>query len=385
MEQQGSDLQQQRLSTWINTVYDYQRPRPGEVREAVVLSIDEDEAIVHVAETKRDGLVSPQDLQSLDDAYRESLEQGMRIPVRILRGRSRDNQILVSIKQGLQHRDWLRAEQLLESEEVFQAQVTGANRGGLLVLFGRLRGFVPNSHLRRGRPRELEAKSALAGQTLSLVALEVNQRRRRLVLSERMANGRRCEQLMEELAEGQVRIGVVSNLVDYGAFVDLGGVDGLVHISEIDWEYVDHPRDVLSIGDEVEVEVLNVDRERGRIGLSRKRVLPNPWCDVIEDLYEGDLVEGIVRRIVSYGAFVEISKGVQGLAHVSDIPGGQSGLAELAIGSKLMVRVIEIDDPRQRIALAIPHPGDSEAEDAVRDLGDEPLKQDNWDPAPTLV
>jgi small subunit ribosomal protein S1 len=385
MQQQGSDLQQHRLATWINTVYDYHRPRPGEVREGVVLSIAEDEVIVHIAETKRDGMVPPRDLQALDDAYRETLKEGVRVPVRILRGQSRDNQILVSLKQGLQHRDWLRAEQLLESGEVFQAQVTGANRGGLLVSLGRVRGFVPNSHLRRGRPRELEAKSKLAGQTLSLVVLEVNQRRRRLVLSERMANVRRREQLMEELAEGQVRAGTVSNLVDYGAFVDLGGVDGLVHVSELDWKFVEHPRDVLSVGDEVEVQVLKVDRERGRIGLSRKRVLPNPWYDVVENLYEGDLVDGLVRRIVSYGAFVEIGKGVQGLAHVSDIPGGQSYLAQLAGGSQLTVRVLRIDDPRQRIALAIPHQADPETKSSVQDTGDAPAEQGRWDPAPTLI
>jgi small subunit ribosomal protein S1 len=248
-----------------------------------------------------------------------------------------------------------------------------------------VRGFVPNSHLRRGRPRQPELKSKLVGQTLSLVVLEVNQRRRRLVLSERLANVRRREQLMEELAEGQVRQGTVSNLVSYGAFVDLGGVDGLVHISEMNWEFVDHPRDVLSVGDEVQVEVLSVDRERGRIGLSRKRVLPNPWYDVVERLYEGDLVEGTVRRIVSYGAFVEIGKGVQGLAHISDLPGGQSQLKELECGLPVTVRVIQINDLRQRIALAIPEQYEPPDESSAREGGDEPPDQGHWSPAPTLI
>jgi len=385
MAEQGGDLQQQRLATWVNTVYDYHRPRPGEVHEAVVLSIGEDEVIVHIAETKRDGMVPERDLRSLDDAYRETLKEGIRVPVRILRGQSRDNQILVSLKQGLQHRDWLRAEQLLESGEVFKSQVAGTNRGGLVVSFGRVRGFVPNSHLRRGRPRGLDAKSKLIGQTLSLVVLEVNQRRRRLVLSERMANARKREQLMEELAEGQVRKGIVSNLVDYGAFVDLGGMDGLVHISEIDWVYIDDPSDVLSVGDEIEVQVLGVDHERGRVGLSRKRTLPNPWYDVIENLYEGDLLEGTVRRIVSYGAFIEIGKGVQGLAHVSDIPGGQSYLSQLACGSQVMVRVLQIDDPRQRIGLAIPRQADVETDSSGQDSKDTTAEPGRWDPAPTLI
>jgi len=385
MEQQGGDLQQQKLAMWVNTVYDYHRPRPGEVHEAVILSIGEDEVIVHIAETKRDGMVPPRDLESLDDAYLDTLEEGARVPVRILRGQSRDNQILVSIKQGLQHSDWLRAEQLQESGEVFQAQATGANRGGLLVSFGRLRGFVPNSHLKRGRPRELEAKSKLTGQTLSLVVLEVNQRRRRLVLSERLANARKRDQLVDELAEGQVVKGVVSNLVDYGAFIDLGGVDGLAHISELDWEYVEHPRDALSVGDEVEVEVIKVDRERRRIGLSRKRLLPNPWFELVERLYEGDMVEGTVRRIVSYGAFVEIDKGVQGLAHISDIPGGQSSLATLECGSQLTVRVLHIDDLRQRIALAIPPQTDAQPESPALDNSEDGDEAGRWTPAPKLI
>jgi len=330
-------------------------------------------------------MVPQRDLQSLDDTYLETLKEGIRVPVRILRGQSRDNHILVSLKQGLQHRDWLRAEQLLESGELFESEVTGANRGGLLASLGRVLGFVPNSHLRRGRPRGLEAKSKLVGQTLSLVVLEVNQLRRRLVLSERMANARRREQLMGELAEGQVRKGIVSNLVDYGAFVDLGGIDGLVHISEIDWEYVDHPHDVLSVGDEVEVQVLSLDLERGRIGLSRKRLLPNPWYDVVENLYEGDLLEGTVRRIVSYGAFIEIGKGVQGLAHVSDMPGGQSYLSQLTCGAHVMARVLQIDDPRQRIALAIPHQADLENKSPIQDSSDAPAEPGRWDAAPTLI
>jgi small subunit ribosomal protein S1 len=139
------------------------------------------------------------------------------------------------------------------------------------------------------------------------------------------------------------------------------------------------------VGDELEVQVLKVDRERGRIGLSRKRVLPNPWYDVVENLYEGDLVEGTIRRIVSYGAFVEIGKGVQGLAHVSDMPGGQSCLAQLAGGSQLTVRVLRIDDARQRIALAIPDQADLETESLVQDTGHAPAEQERWDPAPTLI
>jgi small subunit ribosomal protein S1 len=168
---------------------------------------------------------------------------------------------------------------MLESGKIFEAEVEDVNRGGVLVSFGGLRGFVPNSHLTSIpyglRGNELrEAKEELVGEVIPLVVIDVNQRRRRLVLSERVAGGRRRQQLLEELMEGDIRKGTVRNLVDFGAFVDLGGIDGLIHISELSWDYVEHPKDVLDVGDKVEVYVLNVDRERKRIGLSRKRVIP---------------------------------------------------------------------------------------------------------------
>jgi small subunit ribosomal protein S1 len=357
MEQQRTHVQRKPFPAWIETMHDYARLRPGEVREAVILSSN-DEVIVCVAKAKRDGLVPTEDLRRLDQTYRASLNVGDRVPVRILRGLTRDNLVLVSISQGLKHCDWLRAQDLLESGQPLEAQVTEHNRGGLVVSFGRLRGFVPNSHLKRGRPRGREAKSKLVGEKLWLVVLEVNQRRRRLVLSEREANARRRQQLLAGLSEGEVRTGTVRNLVSYGAFVDLGGVDGMIHISELGWKYVEHPRDVLSVDDEIEVQVLRVDRERGRIALSRKRVVPNPWYDVIEKLYEGDSVSGTVTRVVSYGAFVDIGRGVEGLVHVSDMPGGAATRSNLRPGSEVTVRVLEIDDLQQRISLAMPYAAD---------------------------
>jgi small subunit ribosomal protein S1 len=157
-----------------------------------------------------------------------------------------------------------------------------------------------------------------------------------------------------------VRTGIVRNLVRYGAFVDLGGLDGLIHISELDWTYVKHPSEVLSVGDEIDVRVLKVDRERQRIGLSRKQLLPDPWYDVIEKVYEGDLVPGAVTRVVSYGAFVDLGAGVEGLVHVSDMPGGEATRSNLEAGLKVTVRVLEIDDLRHRISLAIPYAAGSD-------------------------
>jgi small subunit ribosomal protein S1 len=171
-------------------------------------------------------------------------------------------------------------------------------------------------------------------------------------LSQRVAQRHQRQQLLQELSEGAVRTGTVRNLADFGAFVDLGGADGLIHISELDWGHVDHPRDVLSVGDEVEVYVLNVDRERERIGLSRKQLLPDPWHHVTGDLHEGDVVEGTVTSVLDFGAFVDLGQGVEGLIHTSRMPEGKACLSELGPGSEIRVRVEMIDEWKRQIALS---------------------------------
>jgi small subunit ribosomal protein S1 len=350
--------QRQRLAKLIKNDYSYTRPRRGEVREAVVLSIGENDVVVDLG-TKRDGIVPPKDLELLDDEYRASLQVGDHVPIAIRKtwGR-RDGAIEVSLNKGLEYKDWLRAQDLLDSGKVFEAEVTEFNRGGVIIPFGPLRGFVPNSHLTsiprgcRGK-RLKEEKTKLVGQTLSLVVIEVNQRKRRLVLSERNANRRKRQQLLEELTEGEVRTGIVRNLVDFGAFVDLGGLDGLVHISELDWKHVGHPSEVLSVEDEVEVYILSVDRERKRIGLSRKRLLPDPWNSVIESLHEGDVVEGTVTNVVDFGAFVDLGKGIEGLVHTSEMPDGKATCPHLERGSPVTVRVLGINEWKRQIALRL--------------------------------
>jgi small subunit ribosomal protein S1 len=265
---------------------------------------------------------------------------------------------LVSLNKGLAQRDWLRAKELEESGEVCEAEVIQVNRGGVLVQFGRLRGFVPNSHLAsvsRGLSVERldQAKSDLVGQTLSLTVLEVEQRQRRFVLSERAAKGHMRRQLLEGLNEGDVRSGTVRNVVDYGAFVDLGGIDGLLHVSELAWRHVKHPSEVLSVGDKVEVYVVSVDRERERISLSRKRLLPDPWSVVTGNLREGQVVEGIVTKIVHFGAFVDLGQGIEGLVHISEIPDEMTADSGPATDSPIKVRVLQVENGRRRISLSL--------------------------------
>jgi len=354
-----------RFSTLIESEdYDFARPRRGQVCQAVVLSVGENDVIVDLG-AKRDGFVPRRDLELLDDAYRTGLQIGDRVPVCVLDARGLQGEVVVSLNRGLAQQDWLRAQECLEGGEICQAQVEEVNRGGVIVPFGRLRGFVPNSQL-TSVPRGLrgdrlwKAKSDLVGRVLALAIIEANQRRRRLVLSERVAARRTRQQLFEVLTEGEVRTGVVRHLVDFGAFVDLGGVDGLIHISELAWRHVKHPSDVVCEGDEVEVYVLKVDRERERVGLSRKRLLPDPWPRVAERLSVGQVIEGTVTKVAKFGVFVDVGEGIEGLIHNSEIPGGFASHLALESDQTICVRVLRINRWRRRIALSLQDVGQAD-------------------------
>lgn len=357
MDRQSADLERPQFAALLESDYRYTRPRRGKVCQAVVLSANESEVIVDLG-AKRDGFVPRTDLELLEESYRTGLQVGDQVPVCILDAQGPHGEIVVSLNQGLVWQDWLRAQEFLESEEVYQAEVTGVNRGGVLIPFGRLRGFVPNSQLTsisRGLhgDRLWQAKRDLVGQVLSLAVIEVDQRQRRLVLSERVAGRRSRQQLLDGLTAGEVRTGIVRNLVEFGAFVDLGGVDGLIHISELDWRHVAHPSEVLSVGDRVDVYVLNVDRERERIGLSRKRLLPDPWSHVATTLHPGQVVEGTVTKVARFGVFVDLGDGVEGLVHTSEMPGGKAAWADLKPGAPVQVRILRINRWRRRIALSL--------------------------------
>jgi small subunit ribosomal protein S1 len=355
--QQHADTPEQPFSILLESEYDYTRPTRGQVCYADVLSVGENQVIVDLG-CKRDGIVPRSDLDLLDETYRTGLQAGDHVPVCVLTGSDRHGELVVSLNKGLAMQDWLRAQEYQESGEVCEAEVTQVNSGGVVVLFGRLRGFVPNSHLTSVRSRRrgehlYQEKCKLVGQTLSLTVIEVDRRRKRLVLSERAADWRRRRQVLDELTEGDIRTGVVRNLVRFGAFVDLGGLDGLIHISELDWRYVRHPSEVLSVGDEVEVYVLSVDRKRERVGLSRKRVLTDPWTTVTKGLDIDQVVEGTVEGVADFGVFVELGEGVTGLVHVSEITGGFAAHPGLTPGSSVSVRVLRIDQWKRRIALSL--------------------------------
>lgn len=342
--------------------HDYDTPKVGDIRNGIVVSISPQGIIVDLG-LKRDGLVPPSDLDELDEAEREGLKLNDEVPVYITETNQPDR-LQVSIFKARQNQDWVRAEEMLESGEIIEAPVIGYNRGGIIVPFGNLRGFVPASHLnelRRGmddRQRQ-QAMAKMRNETLPLKVIEVNRRRRRLVLSQRDAQKEwqetRKEQLIEKLQEGDVVKGTVSGLRSFGAFVDLGGADGLVHISELAWHRVNHPKEVIRIGDEIEVYVLNLDKEEQRIALSRKKLLPNPWTVAATKYSVGQLVEGKITRIVNYGAFVEIEPGVEGLLHISQLAheNVQDPHEKVQESETHLLRIVSIDIDRQRIGLSL--------------------------------
>ena len=342
--------------------HDYKMPQVGDIIPGIILSISQQGVIVDL-NLKRDGLVPPSDLAKLEPSERDALKVNDELFVYILNTDKPDS-LVVSINLARLNQDWIKAEEMLESSDMVEAEVIGYNKGGAIVPFGRLRGFVPISHLSEMSPgmgdrRRQQRLAQLRGQTLPLKVIEVNRRRRRLVLSQREAqkewDAKRRGELLESLEEGQTITGRVSGMRDFGAFVNLGGADGLIHISQLAWHRVDHPREVLKIGDEIEVYVMRIDHESQRISLSRKKILPNPWDTVMDRYHENQLVEGTVTRLVDYGAFAEIEPGVEGLLHVSQLSRGTvENVSEVVQeGETHLLRIVNIDKKRQRMGLSL--------------------------------
>lgn len=266
---------------------------------------------------------------------------------------------------------WESALRAMSQAQVLQLPVVGYNRGGLLVEWDGRQGFVPVSHLadmptyldERHREEELRAR---IGRTLCLQVIEVDPERSRLVLSERATRSdeARRKRLLEQLKPGDVRLGCVTNLCSFGAFVDLGGLEGLVHISEISWSRVDHPSEVLRPGQEVRVHVLSVDQERGRVGLSIKRAQPDPWRTVDQRYRVGQVVEGVITNVVDFGAFARVERGLEGLIHISELAEGNFLHPRKVVreGQVVQVRIISVDSANRRLGLSlrqVAHPDDA--------------------------
>ncbi len=340
-------------------------PKTGETRTGVIASISPTEILVSVG-AKSEGIVGGREFDQIDAEIRSAFEIGQEIPVYILSLEDKNGNLVLSYNRAREEMDWDTAEKLQEADEAYQSKVIGFNKGGLLVELGQLRGFVPASQIGLSRRLSLSGDtpekrySELVGEPVSVRVIEVDRSRRRLILSERMALKETREslkdKLLEDLQVGEVRTGRVTSLADFGAFVNIDGADGLVHMSEISWERIQSPKDVLKVGQEVKVEVISIDRDRKRIGLSIRRLEDNPWVKKVDNIREGQLVEGTITHLTKFGAFAKLGdEDLEGLIHVSELSQNRVEHPKevVAEGDTMTLRVIKIDKERQRIGLSL--------------------------------
>ncbi len=340
-------------------------PQHGETLEGTIVEINSNEIVVDIG-CKSEGIVPARDLDRMDPEMLEELAVGDTVFVYVVRSQDQSGNSILSLSRALMETDWQKASEMFEAEEVFEGTVSSCNRGGVIVRVGRVRGFVPASQIASIRlsrsdseEERIERLGELVDQKFMFKIIELDRRRNRLILSERAAMREwrqdQKDRLLDELAEGETRKGTVSSLCDFGAFVDLGGADGLIHLSELSWSRVGHPREVLKVGQEVEVYVLGVDRDRKRIALSLKRLKAEPWTTVEERYEIGQLVKATVTKITDFGAFARLDEEIEGLIHISELSEDRIGHPSEVVteGQELELRIIRIDAARQRMGLSL--------------------------------
>ena len=348
--------------------YGLEAPRRGEIRIGTVARVTESDVFIDIG-AKSEGVITSRELEQLSEEQRAGLRVGEEVSVYVIRPGGRGGSLELSLARAEEEQDWQRAEELLESKEIFEGEVAGYNKGGLIVQLGQLRGFIPASQVSLARRRRAEGDTPdkrwgkMVGEHVMSKVIEVDRRRNRLILSERSAAREAREalkgRLIEELRPGEIRSGHVISLADFGAFVDIGGADGLVHISEISWKRVTDPREVLTVGQEVTVKVLAVDQERHRISLSLRDLEPNPWDQIKREFREGQLVEGVITKLTKFGAFARLSAledfGIEGLIHISELSDRRIEHPREAVqeGDTITLRVLNVDEERRRIGLSL--------------------------------
>ncbi|NOK59643.1 MAG: S1 RNA-binding domain-containing protein [Chloroflexi bacterium AL-W] len=361
--------------------YDYTQPQRGELREGMVIRTEDNIILVSIG-TKREGVIPHRDLQELDEEFVSAIKVGDSIQVYVDDPENRDGDLILSLTKVQIAKDWEEAAKLQEEGGIIQGTVTGYNKGGLLVQFNRIRGFVPASqvaqlHGRTAAEERQQALQRMVNQTIPLKVIEVDRDRNRLVLSERLAtqDWRKAQKqrLLTELQPGDVLAGRVNQLTNFGAFIDLGGADGLAHISELSWQRVNHPREVLTPGQDLEVMVVEVDIERERIGLSIRRLQNNPWENIDQRYSLGQLVTGPITNVTPFGAFVQIEEAVEGLIHASELSSDPQVQPRdiLQPGQEITAKIISLDTQRQRMGLSLRRTDEEGTEDTTPGIAEE--------------
>jgi small subunit ribosomal protein S1 len=344
----------------------YRPPQRGDILDGTIVSASSSEILVDVG-YKTEGVVSSRDMARMDAQALEDLHEGDSVLAYVVKPGDQDGNLILSLRRAELEKDWRAAEEVFKAGKPFGATISGFNKGGLIVHMGKVRGFVPASQLAHPPRRTVDAAASdeqspfasLVGHESRFRIIELDRKRNRLILSERAAmrqgRQRRKDELLAELKEGEVRRGVVSSLCAFGAFIDLGGGDGLAHLSELSWGRVSHPSEVLSVGDEIDVQILAIDRERKRIALSIKRLQPEPWSTVEDDYHVDDRIDGTITKLTDFGAFARLGTGIEGLIHISELSDERVGHPGEVVteGETYALRVIRVDGARRRIGLSL--------------------------------
>jgi small subunit ribosomal protein S1 len=327
----------------------------GQIVEGVVVKVDRDEVLLDIG-YKSEGVIPSRELSIRNDVDpSEIVNLGERIEALVLQKEDKEGRLLLSKKRAQYERAWGDIEALKERDGVVSGPVIEVVKGGLILDIG-LRGFLPASLVELRRVRDLQP---YVGRTLEAKIIELDKNRNNVVLSRRAwleeTQKEQREDFLANLKPGEVRQGVVSSVVNFGAFVDLGGMDGLVHVSELSWKHVDHPGSVVAVGDEITVQVLEVDLDRERISLSLKATQQDPWQEFASNHRVGELVYGRVTKLVPFGSFVQVGDGIEGLVHISEMSAHHVDLPEQVVtpGEELWVKIIDLDLQRRRISLSI--------------------------------
>src|SRR4051812_29089408 len=327
----------------------------GDIVQGTVVKVDKDEVLLDIG-YKSEGVIPSRELSIRNDVDPgEIVGLGEKIEALVLQKEDKEGRLVLSKKRAQYERAWGDIEAIKEREGVVNGPVIEVVKGGLILDIG-LRGFLPASLVELRRVRDLQP---YVGRTLEAKIIELDKNRNNVVLSRRAwleeTQKEQREEFLENLKPGEVRKGVVSSVVNFGAFVDLGGMDGLIHVSELSWKHVDHPSSVVTVGDEVEVRVLDVDMDRERISLSLKATQQDPWQEFANAHRVGELVYGRVTKLVPFGSFVQVGEGIEGLVHISEMAAHHVDLPEQVVtpGEELWVKIIDIDLQRRRISLSI--------------------------------
>ena len=341
---------------------EYRTLRRGDMLEGVVVSIDRDGVLVDIG-AKSEGLIPLSDAQKMVDDH--ELAVGDPVFVAVVQPEGRGDHTLLSLSRARSERGWKDLQAGSEAGTMFHGRVAEINRGGLVVEIEGVRGFLPLSQISSVRVNGLSgedldrALGEMIGREIPIKVLEVNRKRNRLILSERAAvqelRQQRRDQLLSELHEGEVRTGRVTRICDFGAFVDLGGADGLVHLSELAWHQVTNPADVVQVGEEITVLVIGIDPERRKISLSLRRTQAEPWTTAAERYKVGALVQGRITRLTTFGAFAQLDDGIEGLIHVSELSDHHVVHPRNVVkeGDELTLRVLRVEPERRRLGLSL--------------------------------